>query len=179
MKKSISALFLIACLITVCLCGCSAPKTEIWKWENSALTLEIPVYWVEPINNEETEEDELYLENALRDAVMIAYVYDLDETDGEHTPEGLFTEQNASSLEDENAELKGERSVRAISEGRTIYEEIYMGGGVDYYCAMVDSGKNEAVWMMFVMNEGNESVLNEAVKIAENAKWDNPLTASM
>lgn len=179
MKKRISVLILTVIVFVTALCGCSAPKTEIWEWEDSSLTMEIPVYWVEPINDEETEEDELYLENALRDAVMIAYVYDIDETDGDYSPEGLFTEQNASSLQDENAELKGERVVRRISEGRTIYEEIYTGEGIDYYCAMVDSGKNEAVWMMFVMNEGDDFIMNEAVKIAENAKWNNTSTASM
>lgn len=171
MKKRFSALILTVCLLITALCGCSAPRTEIWEWEDSALTMEIPVYWVEPINDEEIEEDELYLENALHDAVMIAYVYDIDKMDGEYSPESLFTEQNSSSLEGENTELKGERVVRSISGGRTVYEETYTGDGVDYYCVMVDSGKNETVWMMFVMNEGNSFVADEAVKIAESAKW--------
>lgn len=172
MRKRILSLILIGCLLITALCGCYAPRTEIWEWEDSSLTMEIPVYWVEPINDEEVEEDELYLENALHDAVMISYVYDLDAMDVTYTAEELFNEQTDSSLDGENVTQKGECNKRELSGGRTLYEEIYTGDGIDYYCAMVDSGENEAVWMMFVMEEGNDFVMNEAVKIAENAKWN-------
>lgn len=172
MKKRVLSLTLIACLLVTCLCGCTVPRTEIWEWEDSSLTVEIPVYWVEPMDEENPDDEELYLENALDGAVMLAYVYALDEMEVTYTPEELFEEQTAASLEGENVTQKGERAVRPLPGNRTVYEEFYTDNEIDYYCVMVYSGKNEAIWMMFMMDAGNDLVMEEAVQIAESATWN-------
>lgn len=171
MKKRIISSILISCLLISCLCSCSAPRKETYQWENSKLTMEIPVYWVEPMNDETAENGEsLYLEHALQDAVMISYFFDLNNTAYTYTPEELFTAQTEAALKEEPFTKKGERTQRDLPGGRTIFEEFYTGGGTDVYCALTYSGNSEAVWSMFIMNEGNTDVMSESVKIAESVK---------